>query len=170
MSWYVAIAKNGRTMRAVDELIAIGICLVCPIERYHVRRQGRRYTVEAPLLGRYLLVSADSDDDLSHIANSAEVDHILSSERGPLRVQGRFVDALLEADAGGGYDRTSGKGNEFARGQKVRVIGEGPFADLVGEIALAKGSRRWQIVLDITSIPVNVAEDEMEPIGQGKAA
>lgn len=170
MSWYVAVAKNGRTMRAVDELIALGICLVCPIERYHIRRMGRRYTVEMPLLGRYLLVDAQSDDDLSHIANNAEVDHILSNEKGPATVPARFVDALLEADASGGYDRTSGKAHDFAPGQKVRVVGDGPFADLVGQIARAKGSQRWQIVLDVARIPVTMAEDDMERVGQGKAA
>lgn len=168
--WYVAIAKPGRTVRALDEIASLGICLVCPMERYHERRLGRRYTVEKPAYGTYILVSVDNFDDLHHINRLFDIQTIMRDEYGFRSFPDAFVDVVLEIDASGALDRTSGARQPFERGQNVRITQEGGFLGLVGKISKSKGRQRWQVVLDACRIPVTMEDGELEPISEGRAA
>lgn len=168
--WFVAIAKPGRTLRALDEIIALGICNVCPMERYHERRKGRRYTVEKPAYGTYILVSPDTIDDLHHINRLFEIQAIMRDEHGFRTFPERLVDVVLEIDASGALDRTNSGRGDLKIGQRVRVTQIGAFNDLMGEIRRTKGTRRFQVFLDYLSMPVTMDEGELEPLAEGKAA
>jgi transcription antitermination factor NusG len=176
MTWYIAVSKAGRTMRAVGELTERGVLTVCPQEKFHHRIRGRRYTIEKPLLGRYLFVDADDDADLNHIQRTAEVDHILSSERGPLPVPGHFVDMLLEADAEGKFDRTARNHRVLEAKQRVRVS-SGLFEGAIGELIKHRGHRRWEVLLSAVygggkggAGKMIAGEDELEAVDGEKAA
>lgn len=160
MSWYVAVAKNGRALRAVDELIAGPTCVLCPIERYEHRVKGRRFTKERPLLGRYLLIDAEDPEDLIGIRKAAagEITGFVSDSRGPLRANPVFVDQLLQDDAEGVFWQIKGH-IAFKAGDRVRITA-GPFAEMVGELKRVTGSRRWQIFLDSCFLRMPVTQDE----------
>lgn len=168
--WYVAIAKPGRTVRALDEIAALGICTVCPMERYHERRKGRRYTVERPAYGTYILVNVETFDDLHHINRLFDIQAIMRDEHGFRSFPEAFVDVVLEIDASGILDRTAGARTALERGQKVRIVQDGAFAGLVGMISKSKGRQRWQVVLDACRIPVTMEDGELEPVAEGRAA
>lgn len=170
MAWYVAVAKNGRTMKAKGELDAKGFESFLPIERLYGRRSGFRYLIEKPLLGRYFFVEAADNDDLHHIRKTMDVERILSSETGPLSVDVALIDALRQAETAGSFDKTS-KDRSFGSGERVRITA-GPFKDMIGALAKNRGHKRWEVIVRLFGGegPAVTEERNMELICDEKAA
>lgn len=176
MSWYVAIAKNGRALKALDELTEHGYCVVCPLVREYGRtHRGVRTLKESPALLRYLIISAE-EHDLPTITACWHIDSMLKDEEGPVVLWPSEVDAVIELDGSGVLDRTSREARTLSEGQMVRLC-RGLFEGVVGRLIKHRGHGKWQVELTNAyghgAGKMVASEDEVEEMAgeqNGKAA
>lgn len=149
MSWYVAMAKNGRALKAYDELTESGFCVVFPMWREYRRDHlGVRRLEERPALGRYLIIDAE-EGDLPDIKAAWNVDAMLKDETGPIVLPPAEVDNVIELDGSGILDRTSGYGRKLSKDDMVRLT-KGLFEGVIGKLVKQRGHGKWEIEIATT--------------------
>jgi transcription antitermination factor NusG len=164
--WYVATAKPSQGKRAVYALHERDYDAYMPTETVWYRPGHGRSKVKQwrPLFGRYLFIGVAEGQGFHelHLIDALQ-GLLVDSKRAPAVIDFTHVDTLRTAETLGAFDKTNASTLDLRPGRKVVVL-KPAYEGMIGQIARAKGDRRWQVFLDCMSIPINVEECELETI------
>lgn len=152
--WFACYTNIKCEARAELGLKAKGFDTFLPREtRIRVRR-GRKITITLPVFSRYLFVAFDPDrEEWFHPIKSTDgVEALLENNQIPVRISAKVIDRLRHAEANGVFD----KGKTPQAGEEFRVVGGGPFDDLIGKVMSAPQSNRIKLLLKIMNRAVAV--------------
>lgn len=153
LAWY-AVRTNpqceGRALRSLD---AAGFAPFLPTirkETRHPRTKAWR-TAEYPLLTRYLFVGMEKGaEHFGEVRGCDGVERLLGVNGLPLRVPGREVESLFDAQAKGLFDqmRSSSVKRPYRVADPV-MITEGPFQGFHGNVNSYHGRRMIEVLIQI---------------------
>jgi transcriptional antiterminator RfaH len=154
--WYVVRTLPHREGKARMQLEAQGFRTFLPRHTRTVRHARRLTKVSAPFFPRYLFVALDLDRDPWRSVNGTfGVASLLMVNGRPMAVPVGVVESLA---AQCGADGNLSLEESIAIGQRVRIL-EGPFAELVGQLARFDAGGRVQVLLRLLGGEVRVAID-----------
>jgi transcription antitermination factor NusG len=154
--WYVVQTLPCCEAKARMQLEAQGFLTFLPRHAKTIRHARRLTTVSAPFFPRYLFVALDLGRDRWRCVNGTfGVAGLLTANDRPMAVPVGVVEGLTaQCDADGNLRL----GETLAIGQRVRIL-DGPFAELIGQLARVDGGGRVQVLLRLLGGDVRVAID-----------
>jgi transcription antitermination factor NusG len=154
--WYVVRTLPRSEAKARMQLEAQGFRTFLPRHTKTVCHARRLMTVSAPFFPRYLFVALDLGRDRWRSVNGTfGVAGLLTANDRPMAVPFGVVEGLA---AQCGADGDLRLGRSIAVGQRVRIL-NGPFAELIGQLARVHGGDRVQVLLRLLGGEVRVAID-----------
>jgi transcription antitermination factor NusG len=154
--WYVVRTLPYCEAKARMQLEAQGFRTFLPRHTKTVRHARRLMTVSAPFFPRYLFVALDLGRDRWRSVNGTfGVAGLLMAVDRPMAVPVGVVEGLA---AQCGADGNLRLGESIAIGQRVRIL-DGPFTELIGQLARVDGGGRVQVLLRLLGGEVRVAID-----------
>lgn len=149
LTWY-AVQTNPRCEgRALSGLKEHGFSTFLPVETNWKRSRSKaRERVDTPLFAGYLFVGLCPGQSLYHVRQIDGVRGIVLGGQGvPAEINARFVYDLQARQLAGEFDHTPARRSQFRKGDKARVVQEGPLRDVVAEILSASDDGRVKLLL-----------------------
>lgn len=178
IGWIVVRTVGGEEFEAQGHLLGKGYQVWCPwqLRRVNAAPSRARYEKRA-YFSSYVFVYVRLGQCLSRVRKAHGVVNILTSGADIIRVPQMIMDRLMQAAAEDGYisDKVEPVPLErFRVGDAARVL-DGPFADVVGEVAALDGD--GEITLWISAFgrksPLRIASSslvEAPPLATGSAS
>jgi transcription antitermination factor NusG len=154
--WYAVETLPCREARAQLQLEAQGFRTSLPRYAKTVRHARRLTTVSAPLFPRYLFVAFDLGRHRWRSVNGTfGVASLVMANDSPVAVPAGVVEGLAAVCGADGNVRL---GETLKLGQRIQIL-NGPFANLIGQLARIDGSGRVQVLLRLLGGDVRVGID-----------
>lgn len=170
LTWY-AVSTNPQCERKAESgLREHGFTVFCPVETNWKRSKTKeRVRVDKPLFTGYLFVGLIPGQSLYHVRQIDGVKGMVCGTNGePINVgwlpielpsgkflrnedgtlaRVHFVYDLQARQAAGEFDHTPARRSQFRKGDKARVMLDGPLKDAVAEILSASDDGRVKLLL-----------------------
>lgn len=195
LTWYAVQTNPQCERRAETGLREHGFTVFCPVETHWKRSKTKeRERVNKPLFTGYLFVGVAPWQSLYHVRQIDGVKGMVCGTNGePINVgylpiqlpTGRFlrnpdgslakvhfVYDLQARQAAGEFDHTPARRSQFRKGDKARVVLDGPLKDAVAEILSASDDGRVKLLLSAKfGWTTMIDSDQLEPVEEvAKAA
>lgn len=152
--WFACYTNPMAEDRAELGLKAKGFDTFLPHETKIRVRRGRKIKTTTPVFPRYVFVAFDPalEEWCYPIKSTDGVEAVLENNQSPMQIPSTVIDRLRHAEANGVFD----KGKTPLPGEKFRVVGGGPFDDLIGKVMSAPRAGRLRLLLTIMNRAVAV--------------
>lgn len=175
MDWYVAKVKPLSERDAIADLAGQGLVTFMPVCRIDVfDRRKRKSSIRVfPLINGYVFTGFGGAIDFAALHRSDLVTGILGRDGVPQRVPEREIQALMDGQARGEFDRDANgrliaeiKKNKGLRPDDRIRIETGPFTGFYGTVTKPAGKKLVAAMLDIFGrmTPVEFALDQVKKV------
>ena len=150
LRWYAVQSNPVCEAKAAKGLKEHGFTVFLPVETKWKRstRTKKRDRVDHPLFTGYLFVGLCSGQSLYHVRQIDGVRGLVSCGMGvPAEINARFVYDLQARQAAGEFDHTPARRSLFRKGDKARIMLDGPLKDQIAEVLGATDEGRVRLLL-----------------------
>lgn len=167
LRWYAVQTNPLCERRAESGLRERGFTVFLPVEtKWKRSRSKERERVNHPLLTGYLFVGLCPGQSLYHVRQIDGVRGLVLCGQGvPAEIKPCFVYELQARQAAGEFDHTPAVKCTYRPGDNAKVLLEGPYKGLIGEVLKATDSGRVELMLNAAlNWKTTVDSDHLEEV------